>query len=569
MAQKIIGLDIGSWAIKAVVMDLSQKPRITQVETERVLHVSKSDEGPGADAGSAAAPPAGPDDAPEDVTDQWEMGHGEAGGVVTAPQVALLDWQEAVVRLMARLQVDQDTAVVTAMPGQKAISVQVKDLMFGDRSKVAKILPSQLAEKLPMGLDEIVYDFDLFERGPSNFEAIVGFAKREEMADFLRDLAQVGVDPVIVGLPEMMMRHMVGWIKGAPQAFAILNLGHQTSMLTVVHKGEVLFGRSIASGGLEVTERIEQVFGASREEVERAKHAQAAILSHQVEDRNVQALSDAVVASLAPMVRDLRRTFQSLYAAQRLEVEAIYLTGAASQVRNLPGYLEEQFGGQMVVEALDVWGGLEVGVKVDPAQRVMLDGALAMALQPVNDRTNQRVINLRQGEFAWRGKSAFVQKKLRHLMVAAAILVGMLCGALALQYWDVSTRHDAMRQALAQETKRVFGKPLYRAKEIRKMIEESGASGDAFAKKTSAYELMYKTVSRLNPELELTLNRLEVDVGRNLVQIYGETGTPQDVDSIESSLKQIECFKDIKREPLQVRSETKVSFRLNIQSDCS
>ena len=162
-----------------------------------------------------------------------------------------------------------------------------------------------------------------------------------------------------------------------------------------------------------------------------------------------------------------------------------------------------------------------------------------------------------------------MQRRLRVLGLGALVAIALLVVGLLLQANDVDARHDAVRAQLAKETRKVFGKPLYKAADIRKTIDADEGSETALDKKSSAYDLMYRTVEAIDDKTQLTLTRFEVDVGRNIIQLRGDTGSPQDVDGIVSNLEKVECFKNIKREKIQVRSDERVSFRLDIQSECS
>ena len=239
MAQQIIALDIGAWEVKALVLDLAQKPRITQCLRQRVM------------LGSTDPPPPAPEQ-PGQAASDFVPPTPEAQPVeAPAAQGPKLEpWQLAVSELLERLELEGEFAVVTNLHGQDALSVQVDGLTFSDRSKVAKILPSQLSERLPMPLDTIVYDFDVVPKPVETYEAIVGFARRATMGAFLAQLLAIDLEPNLVGIPELMMRHLAARLPhDGDGAYAVLDIGHIGSELTVMSQGHIVTARTIAAGG--------------------------------------------------------------------------------------------------------------------------------------------------------------------------------------------------------------------------------------------------------------------------------------------------------------------------------
>src|SRR5262245_60332054 len=120
MAQRIIGLDIGSWSVKATVMESSLR-RISFVEL-REHHV--------------------PTDA-----------HGMPLAGALAP---------AIKAVLAGLDVDVLSAGV---PGVQVLLRELS-LPFADEKRVAPILGFQLESLLPRPLETMVYDWHLLEKTP-------------------------------------------------------------------------------------------------------------------------------------------------------------------------------------------------------------------------------------------------------------------------------------------------------------------------------------------------------------------------------------------------------------------
>ena len=122
------------------------------------------------------------------------------------------------------------------------------------------------------------------------------------------------------------------------------------------------------------------------------------------------------------------------------------------------------------------------------------------------------------------------------------------------------------------ESKKLFGKPLYKEKDIVARLPPTDASREsAIAPKRSAFDLMHELITSIKDDKPFRTRRVEVDAERKLMQIYGYTSTAQEVVKIVSEIEEMECIKegDVKQDKLQTTKD-EVSFELQINaSGCS
>ena len=118
MAQTVIGLDIGSWSIKAAIFDSTLRAfSLVDVIEHRV--------------------PRTPDGTPADTS--------------------LRDLVRATLR-----SVDDYDALATSIAGGRVLSREL-ELPFSDERRIRSVLGFQLEGKLPGDLDSLVYDYSLIE----------------------------------------------------------------------------------------------------------------------------------------------------------------------------------------------------------------------------------------------------------------------------------------------------------------------------------------------------------------------------------------------------------------------
>lgn len=582
MTQKrIVGLDVGSYTVKVVYLEPKGDLSVLGFERELVAVPPAAEQGPppvpAGDEQEFDDAPTAVQEAPSDDEDTIPQGEvlpeDEGAGDETAGQTpdeieieTMPPWQRAVRRLAARGALDGEV-VSTFIPDSKGLTVQL-DVPFEEKAQVLSVLPHLLMDRLPVAQDEIVWDFQTYPAADAEAEgahAIVGYAQNTDVEETLERLSEVGVDPAILGIPELFLAQYGVHANGGPQQepVAFVDLGHETTRVVVVRGWDVVLARTIGAGGRQITEALAETFAQPFEEAEQTKHQYAAILDEgAAPNPQMQRLSETVQQGLRPVVRDLRRTFQGLFARRRIELDRVLICGGTSQIKNIEKYLSNELG--IAVRRLTVAGtGL-----IEPADQAVAPMALAAGLVQQSEAARSRVVNLRTGRFAYRGRSSYLRRQLGLLAAAVAALMVVLGITLWVQKASHEAQRDAMKTALEEQTKALLGKELTSKSAIQTAMMGEDTGGSGVVPKMSAYQLLYELVHATSKDIELELDRIEVDADRNLVQIYGETTDAQAVDKLVSDLEKIECLKEIKKDKLRVRDD-KADFELQISSGCS
>lgn len=590
MATRITGLDLGTYSLKVVHLELQRDFKVVGLDEERLptahlLADGPTHNGPAGDAQADGggdfdneatrvqqAPGAQPQDAdvPEGADGQLENEAQASENTNSEHEPA---WLQALDALASRGNFDGQW-VVSYLPDGQAMTIRL-EVPFDNKSKVTSILPHILMDRLPIDLRSVSYDF-VVGPGPSGDrnDALVGFARKDHIAQMLSNTRSRGIDPVILGVPELMLRYVAERAAAVGTlSYAMLDIGHSFTRLLVMHQGQPVLARSVRIAGRDITEAIAQQFKLSFEDAERLKHARGAILpATEGQDPAMLALSDCIAGALRPLIRDMRRSFQGLYAQDRVKVENIYLIGGTSRLKNLEAFLTAEFSvptSRYALENDEIFSDLGSSGGPGAGQFGAMGLASSLALQQAVDKQDRKLVNLRQGEFAFRGKSSFVRSQMMRIAAFAAVLVLLLAAFLATQRMEQRSQMEAMRAALLKQTTDLFGEPLDTQRKIEARLTGGQASDGSFVPKMSAYELMYNLVSRMPEDLTVELERLEVDTDRNLVQIIGVTSNAQAVDRIATELEQLKCLREVRKDRLQVRSETEVLFELHISSGCS
>lgn len=576
--KRIVGVDIGSYAIKVVYLD----PKATELAVlgyTRELVTTAAPTAPVALGASAEeARPSGPppvpgtdesfEDAPtgvheppNDADETTEQADEQAAASIEFS--AAPDWVAALQRLR-----DRDALLgelqATAIPDSNAVLIEL-EVPFEDKAKVQNILPHLMVDRLPLAQSEITWDFQTYpDDTAEGARALVAFARNEDIESALQRFAEVGLDPAQLGIAELQLATIGAQLVAPDGVTAFVDLGHELTRVAVVTDSAPLLGRTVRSGGRQITEAIRAKFEGTYEEAENVKHQYGAILDDaNAPNPDMKRLSDAIQDGMKPIVRNLRRTFQGLFARKRIEVKRVFICGGTSQIKNLEKYLSAELG--LPVRRLSV---TTPGMTDGDAGAVGLL-ALGAALTQQNEVIRNHAVNLRNGRFAYRGRSSYLRRQLMFAGVAILGLLMVLGLTLYMQKASYEAQRDAMKSALQKQTKVLLGTELTTKSAIQKVMEGEDTGGTSYIPNMSAYHLLHELTVKLPKDVTITLDRIEVDTDRNLIQVYGETTDAQAVDRIVSALEQgIECLKEIKKDKLKVRDD-KADFELQISSGCS
>ncbi|MFP4599044.1 MAG: pilus assembly protein PilM [Persicimonas sp.] len=598
MANHIIGLDFGTYSIKLVRMERGREPRVIGFDEEPIPRMEQASpeqaaiEEESAEGTEPARTQPGGDfeDAPTQVRSRDELdGQPDGGAPVSAdgePVPAGPDdpsedddggeessgWESALERLIDRGAFAEDGIVVTFLPNGQAMSVH-HQVPFADRAKVQNILPHMLDDRLPIDADQVLYDFQLIDSTVEDgAEAVIGFARKEQIGEFLSELKTHQIDPAVLGIPELLLTY--GLEQCAPTdtgTYAVVDIGHEYTRVLVVHQREPAVARSVRFGGRELTEAIVERYDASWEQAENLKVNHGAILGpDDAPTDNQRVLSDCLEGAFKPFVRDLRRTFQSLYARSRIQIDEVFLCGGTGKLTNLPDYLSRELGvpvAEFPIENLPGFTTATAGLARDHQQLAL---AASSAFQQISGRDEERLIDLRKGEFTYRGKSSFLRSQMLKYGAAAAVLFVLIVAMLFTQKIELESQRDSMRDALVQRTTQLFGEPVFTNDEITKRLTGDESTKAGFIPKMSAYELYYELSSHIPQDVEMTVTRFEVDVDRNITQIYGQTTSAQSVEKLMDGLRELDCLEDVRQEgELRIQSDSEVDFHLHVSSECS
>jgi Tfp pilus assembly PilM family ATPase len=360
---RIIGLDLGSWSVKATIME-GGFSRFDVVE-RRIQEVPQD--------GSALP--------------------------TRAARIA------AARELLDDLVIDDNTSVGIAYPIDMA-SMRWVAMPFTDKNQIAQTLSFEVEGLVPFNLDDMLVEHRIIGTSGEGSAVLAAMIPKDGLRTHIDALADAGLDPkslVVDG--DLLSTH------GGAGVEAILDMGHSRTLVTVAKDGETIFSRAVSIGGWHLTQAIAEAHETDWETAEAMKHG-ARLSTKTVaewDDEEVtqstepgphlphgDATTNALRDALAPLVASLRTTLIGFEDTTGLEVDRIRLTGGTSELDGIINLLKVEMG---------------VSVATIPVETSDLRHPYAHALsQPLAQRAAgigaAGGLELRTGDFRFRGNMA-------------------------------------------------------------------------------------------------------------------------------------------------------------------
>lgn len=518
MAQTILGVDLGAYSVKVVELEVSfRQARLRAVRERKLL-----DPLPG-------------------ETPLHRATRTLRGMVDEMPQpadlVALALGDDAVLRLV--------------------------DMPFSDARKIDQVIGYELEPQILGELDGMVVDQVLAQPLGEGARVLAVGADRERLQQLITALAEVGVEPRNIGAAVLSYGALVA--KALPVQIAppagepdepparlvdvVLDLGHRTTRVAFVENGRTVFARSIQRGGSEITAVLADTYRLDEAAAERAKHAQAQLLTEGAAEPDAARRNlDAVLReALKPLLRELRQTFAAARAQGVTHPTRMALLGGAAKLGGLRALLEAELSVPLVHFELpvDLLGAMG-GAPASPGAELELAGvALGLVLGLGLGAGAQ--VNLRKGALSYRSDYAYLRGKARYL--AGAVMALLACVALNAfaSLRAMNKEAEVLEARLKRETLDLFGTVKLDGRAVSEELRRGPQNGMPPVPAMTAYDLLDEISVKLPARDQVKLDILELDIKPKKTFIKATAASAKEIDSIVEGLKGVECFGEIQR----------------------
>jgi type IV pilus assembly protein PilM len=349
-ARPVVGLDIGSSAVKAV--ELRQAGKTWKVVGWGVEPVP-----------------------PDSIVD---------GAIIDGTAVA-----DAIRRLFDGRRL-KSKEVAASLSGN-AVIVKKITVPAMTEAELADSIVWEAEQYIPFDIQDVNLDYQVLtpadEAGPKGtMDVLLVAAKKEKIVDYTGVISQAGRTPVIVDIDAFALQNAYevnyGFTPG--EVVALINAGASATNINIVQGDQSVFTRDVSIGGHAYTEALQKELNLPHESADALKKGETVDgLSYEEARPVLRAVSDNVLL-------EIQKTFDFYKATAASDrIDRIAVAGGASRAEGFMEMLGERFGAP--VEPFDAFrrvrfDAAKFGVTDLAAVAPMAAVAVGLALRRAGDR---------------------------------------------------------------------------------------------------------------------------------------------------------------------------------------
>lgn len=294
------------------------------------------------------------------------------GEVTQAPIVAA-----ALRDLWSRTKFESKDVIIGV--GNQRVIVRDFDLPWVPRAQIKDTLPFQVAEALPMALDEALLDFYPTEevQGPQGrmLRGMLVAAQRATVSANVVAVESAGLRPRMVDLNAFALLRSLARGDLARRTVALVDIGASITTVVVAVDGSPRLVRSLPSGGHNITSSVASVLKIAATDAEQVKREVGIGFAHGAEAADAV---EAVASVVRPLVESIRNTLVYFSSTSGGAVDVVVLSGGGAHLPGFGQYLSS--ASRLPVTLGDPLAGLKTGKL---ARRDNVPGFEALAALPV------------------------------------------------------------------------------------------------------------------------------------------------------------------------------------------
>ena len=303
-----------------------------------------------------------------------------------------------------RSQFSKETRWFLAYPAE-GLSIKKLTLPFDDQAKVEQTLPFYIEDQIPFDIDDVVLSSRVINIQAGKTDLFLSVAPKEKLQNFFTRFSQFDIDTEILPVDADLLSN------ASNTSFeVIIDIGHHRTLFTLTEEGKTIQIRSIGKGMGALTDMLSQRFPG--EDIHALLTNTNIAPSHVlVEEEEEPSPESYIIQEVHKWSNAVRQVLISFEDSQGIEVSQISLCGGGSQLPGIAEYLSDDFGVPTFLMQL-------------PNQDIAgVYGLSYWIAQCAIGNTHGRELNLRTGEFSYRGNLERIGTLIKGFVVASIILL--------------------------------------------------------------------------------------------------------------------------------------------------
>lgn len=469
--------------------------------------------------------------------------------------------------------------IIAAMPGQY-ISSRILPFNFSDAKKIEAAIYAEIEDLVPFNLEEMITDHQILGEVGGKTIALVAMTRKNFLKSFLEHLQRLEIDPKLVDIDSLSFYNLAPYIcDDSEKVTAVVDIGHEKTSVCIVSNGILRMFRAINLGGKYITEFLARDMEVDFNQAQLLKHRVSQVFCEEDQGKSLNeedyAVAERITLAANTLVKELGRTLYAFKTSGEQAVSTIYLSGGTSRTHNLNRYLEDQLELEVKMNRLD-----ETELKISPHLHdymIIMPQSVSIGMRAVTAVKRHTQINLRRGEFAFVQSYESVLKFTSNVFKIMALALLVLCASYGVKYFFYNQQVTRIKSQYQKELVAAFPdlKKKYRNKNVSfarlqrdakkkfsSSVQSMTSSADSFLQTnaTSGSMLVLKAISETLPkelELNVTLYQFNAnDRGGGRLLLRGETNGYDAVSKTLEHLQKVQVLSEVKEKSSQAKPGT-------------
>ena len=237
------------------------------------------------------------------------------------------------------------------------------------RIEVQRLNPNEMHEHIlwearphiPFTPEEVNIDYEMIEAAdihPERVGVILAAVKKEKLNDYLNVITIADKAASIVDLESFAILNsvLVNYDMYRERSIAIINIGASISNVVIARGGSPVFVRDIAFGGNQFTDLIQKELNLKYEKAESVKKGR------QVEGVSPAAVKPVINLIFNELKNEIKKTFE-FYRSNTTEgrIDNILLSGGTANLESIVDFFSQEF--DIPVEVVNPFNAIEINPK--------------------------------------------------------------------------------------------------------------------------------------------------------------------------------------------------------------
>ncbi|PIT98987.1 MAG: hypothetical protein COT74_12135 [Bdellovibrionales bacterium CG10_big_fil_rev_8_21_14_0_10_45_34] len=498
------------------------------------------------------------------------------------------DNHKKTVEALRRIQeefIDGQLKVIVGLPQSSVIS-RHKVFPFRERIKIARSLPFELEDEIPLDQDEAQFEFKTIQTTRSAAEVLAFVAPDQAIAQTLNVLESAFVDPDVLSVESAAVSNLFeNWSEPPPEVerldildeneselltaegptedgAVLIDLGHSKSVLSVYRRGRLLAQRTIDFGGATLIGALCNAYSLSSEQARTILEEKAFLLITKDKANEDQIrFAETLAQPFDEFAKRAKMSILELETQFQFKATRVSLIGGLSQVLNVGPYLTQRLEVATNVQALET-PFANSAVTFDKPTMAKAAVSLSFAIEGLK-RPRNPAIDFRKGAFVKKSLSMQLMCENWSPIFYAAVAIFFIASI-------YSVSREMMAESLSDASYQAM---LDQARSPAVGLKGSAASAAGVSKflRTKKKEIrdreLMEKLTKMNSSLDVLkeisnkmparsagrIDVREVQIASNQVTVFGLASQANLVSQIENTLKAMSLNGKVETMPTQIK----------------